>query len=295
MIKQTLYFSNPYHLSTRKSQLVISDKQNGTEKTRAIEDLGFVVLEHPNISFTQGVIRMMAENNTAVIFCDKKFHPCSMLLHLDTGYIQTEVFRHQLNAGLPLKKQVWQHTVKAKIRDQAALLAYYNQNSDALKHIATQVKSGDISNEEAKAARRYWPFLFGNDFTRERYGTAPNAALNYGYAILRAAIARALAGSGLHPTIGIHHRNRYNSYCLADDIMEPYRPYVDWIVKDMYDSNMNCTDLSKTEKARLLQLLSMDITIGDKKRPLMVGITETTASLARVFEGSGKKVKYPEF
>ncbi len=156
------------------------------------------------------------------------------------------------------------------------------------------MKSGDPTNEESKAARRYWPYLFGPGFIRERYGIPPNAALNYGYAILRAAIARGLAGSGLHPTIGIHHHNKYNSYCLADDIMEPYRPYVDLLVKTMHDNDMECGDLGKSEKAELLSLLGMDIKIGNKKRPLMVGVSETTASLARVFSGVGKKVRYPE-
>lgn len=293
MLKRTLFFSNPYHLSTREEQLVIADKNKGEEMTQPIEDMGFVVFEHPNITFTQSVMQLMAENNTAVVFCDKKHHPSSMLLHLDTHQVQTELFRHQVNAGEPLKKQVWQQTVKAKIRNQAGLLSKLGLGGEALNRIATQVKSGDATNEEAQAARRYWPHLFGKEFTRERFGVPPNAALNYGYAILRAAIARGLAGSGLHPTLGIHHRNKYNSYCLADDIMEPYRPFVDLIVKNMQDKQMDCADLGKEEKAELLGLLSMDIHIGNKKRPLMVGISETTASLARVFRDEGKKVSYP--
>lgn len=295
MLKRTLLFSNPYHLSTRNEQLVISNKDTGEVISQAIEDMGFVVFEHPNITFTQSVMQLMAKNNTAVIFCDDKHHPCSMLLHLDTNLVQTEIFRHQVNAGEPLKKQLWQQTVKYKIRNQAELLAHFNLNSEALKYIATQVKSGDSTNEEAQAARRYWPHLFGSKFTRKRFGISPNPALNYGYAILRAAIARGLAGSGLHPTLGIHHRNKYNSYCLADDIMEPYRPFVDLIVKNMFENGMDCADLGKTEKAELLNLLSMDVKIGNKKRPLMVGVSETTASLARAFKGEGKKLKYPEF
>ncbi len=294
MLKRTLFFSNPYHLSTRDRQLVIVDKDTGEEKTQPIEDMGFVVFEHPSITFTQSVMQLMAKNNTAVVFCDEQRHPCSMLLHLDTNLVQTQIFRHQVNASEPLKKQIWQQTIKTKINNQARLLARFNLSDSALKHIATQVKSGDTTNQEAKAARRYWPSLLGADFRRDRYGLPPNAALNYGYAILRAAIARALAGSGLHPTLGIHHRNKYNSYCLADDIMEPYRPYVDFMVKDMHDHGISCSDLGKPEKEKLLGLLSMDIIIGRKKRPLMVGASETTASLARVFRGESKRVKYPE-
>lgn len=294
MLKRTLFFGNPYHLSTKLDQLVIVNKDTGEERMQPIEDMGFVVFEHPHITFTQSVMQLMAENNTAVVFCDKKHHPSSMLLHLDTHQVQTELFRHQVNASEPLKKQVWQQTVKAKINNQAALLDYFELDGTALRYLSTQVKSGDTTNEEAQAARRYWPRLFGKTFTRERFGQAPNPALNYGYAILRAAIARGLAGSGLHPTLGIHHRNKYNSYCLADDIMEPYRPYVDLVVKQMVDDELNCEDLSTPEKTALLGLLSMDVHIGNKKRPLMVGISETTASLSRVFKGEDKKVKYPE-
>lgn len=294
MLKRTLFFGNPYHLSTKNKQLVIIDKSTREEKTQAIEDMGFVVFEHPEITFTQSVMQLMAENNTAVVFCDKTHHPASMLLHLDTNQVQTEIFRHQVNASEPLKKQLWQQTVKAKIRNQSNLLAHFNLNDEALKYICKQVKSGDITNEEAKAARRYWPNLFGRDFTRVRFGSAPNAALNYGYAILRAAIARSLAGSGLHPTLGIHHRNKYNSYCLADDIMEPYRPYIDLAVKNMYDNGMNCATLGKTEKAELLSILSMDIYIEKQKRPLMIGASQTTASLARAYKGEENKIKYPE-
>lgn len=293
MLKRTLFFGNPYHLSTELMQLMVANKETGEQQTVPIEDVGFAVFEHPHITFTQSVMQLMAANNTAVVFCDEKHHPCSMLLHLDTNQVQTELFRHQVNASEPLKKQLWQQTVKAKIRNQAAMLEKAGQSPDALLHLAKQVKTGDHTNEEAQASRRYWPQLFGTDFKRERYGEAPNPALNYGYAILRAAIARGLAGSGLHPTLGIHHRNKYNSYCLADDIMEPYRPYVDLTVHRMKEAGKECGVLGKEEKAELLNLLSIDTIIGNKKRPLMVGVSETTASLARVFRGEEKQVKYP--
>jgi CRISP-associated protein Cas1 len=293
MLKRTLFFSNPYHLSIRYEQLVAADKAAQKEKTVPIEDIGFIVFEHPQITFTQAVIQLLAENNTAVIFCDAKHHPNSMLLHLDTHTIQTELFAHQVKASEPLKKQLWQQTIKAKIKNQALLLDLLDREGEALHYISGQVKSGDTTGMEAFAARKYWQRLFPVDFTRDRYGIAPNPALNYGYAILRAAVARALAGSGLLATLGIHHHNRYNSYALADDIMEPYRPYVDMVVTEMLEQGLDTETLGNPEKAFLLELLGIDVMVGNNKRPLMVALSHTTASLARCFAGKTKKITYP--
>ncbi len=258
-----------------------------------VEDLGFVVLEHPMITFTQGVIALLAENNVAVVFCGENFLPCSMLLHLDGHQVQNERFRFQLDATEPLKKQLWKQTVKAKISNQARVLESICKSGEALRYKATQVQSGDVTNEEAQAARKYWPALFGKQFTRERFGAAPNPALNYGYTVLRAAVARALTGSGLLPTLGIHHHNRYNAFCLADDVMEPYRPYVDRLVLGMLEEKMDCEQLDTQQKAALLQVLTTDVRIHQRQRPLMVGLSETTASLARCFAGEGKNIRYP--
>jgi len=294
MLKRSLFFSNPYHLSTRYDQLVLANKEAGVVKTIPIEDIGFIVLEHPQITFTQSVIQLLAENNTAVVFCDSHHHPASMLLHLDTHTIQAELFRYQVQATEPLKKQLWQQTIQAKIKNQALLLDLLDRDGEALHFMSKQVKSGDTSAMEARAARKYWQRLFTVDFTRERYGGAPNPALNYGYAILRAAMARALAGSGLLATLGIHHHNRYNSYALADDIMEPYRPFVDMAVVDMIDTGLDVEDLGKPEKAYLLDILSMDVYLGRHKRPLMVALSHTSASLARCFGGEAKKLAFPK-
>ena len=295
MLKRTLYFSNPYHLSTRNLQLQITEKDSGEIKTVPIEDVGYIVFEHPHITFTQSVMQLLAENNTAVIFCDQKFHPSSMLLHLDTHYIQSERFKHQVNASEPLKKQLWQQTIKQKIKNQADLLTIQQKDASALYYKAKQVKSGDSSNEEAKAARKYWSLLFSSDFRRERFGDSPNPALNYGYTILRAATARALAGSGLLATLGIHHRNKYNSFCLADDIMEPYRPIVDETVHQMHHSRMNCLELDKVEKAELLNILTKDVIINKQTSPLMIALNKTSASLAQCFEGKRRTIYYPTF
>lgn len=294
MLKKTLFFNNAYHLSIKYNQLVITDKKTREKIQRPVEDLGFIVLDHPQITFTQSVMQHLAANNVAVVFCNKKHHPASMLFHLDTHQTQTEHFRAQVEASKPLKKQLWKQTVKAKIRNQAAVLDYTESDGDGLRYMARQVKSGDTTHKEARAAKHYWGLLFDENFYRRRHGPPPNNMLNYGYAILRAGVARALMGSGLLPTLGIHHRNKYNAYCLADDVMEPYRPYVDQHVWELAEAGPAPEDLTTEIKGELLEILSGDIIIGDKKRPFMVGVSETTASLARCFKGENRKIKYPE-
>lgn len=294
MLKRTLFFSNPYHLSMKLGQLEIADKKTGEIKTVPVEDLGFVVLDNREITFTQSVMADLAANNTAVVICNDKHLPASMMFHLDTNHVQNEIFRAQVDASGPLKKQLWQQTVKHKIRNQAAVLKHTGKDDEALLRIATQVKSGDTTNEEAQASRRYWSNLFGQNFKREREGMPPNPSLNYGYAILRAAVARALCGSGLLPTLGIFHRNKYNHYCLADDIMEPYRPYVDKMVWEQKNKHADYHNITTERKAELLALLSSDVIINDEKSPLMVALSSTTASLARCFHGEESKIVYPQ-
>lgn len=293
MLKKTLFFNNAYHLSIKYNQLVITDKNTRNKTQRPVEDLGFIVLDHQQITFTQSVMQHLAANNVAVVFCNKKHHPASMLFHLDTHQTQTEHFRAQVEASKPLKKQLWKQTVKAKIRNQAAVLDYTENNGDGLRYMARQVKSGDTTHVEARAAKHYWGLLFDEDFYRRRHGPPPNNMLNYGYTILRAGVARALMGSGLLPTLGIHHRNKYNAYCLADDVMEPYRPYVDQHVWELTEAVPVPEDLTTEIKGQLLEILSGDISIGNKNRPFMVGVSETTASLARCFKGEDRKMKYP--
>ncbi len=293
MLRRTLFFGNNYHLSTLNHQLKAASKEDGEIKSIPIEDIGYIVFEHPQITFTQSVIRLLAENNTAVIFCDEKFHPSSMLLHLDTNYVQTERFKLQIAASEPLKKQLWKQTIQAKIQNQALLLKKIRQNPTPLLTKRRMVKSGDISNEEAKAARIYWKLLMGDEFIRERFGAAPNAALNYGYAILRAAVARALAASGLLATLGIHHRNKYNSFCLADDIMEPYRPFVDEIVYEMQEQGYNTEVLGKEEKAALLKVLTVDTFFEKEVSPLQIALLKTTNSLVKCFKQEQRQLLYP--
>lgn len=292
MIKRTLSFSRPCTLSLKNNQMLIKMKDDPDfVRTIPVEDIGYVLLENQQISITLPLLNALAGNNAAVIVCTDKMMPNAMLLNLDSNSIQGERYREQMNASEPLKKNLWKQTVEAKIRNQAALLNKLDKDGDILKPYWQNVKSGDSDNREGIAAKLYWDELFGEDFVRYRTGDTPNEMLNYGYMVLRAAVARSLMGSGLLPAFGIHHRNRYNSFPLADDIMEPYRPFVDEIVFGLYASGE--TELNKEVKAEMLSLLCVDTVFDKITRPLEVGLSVTTASLAKCFSGEQKKIVYP--
>lgn len=309
MIKKTLYFGNPVYLSLRNSQLVIklpevekndslpdSFKQQ-SEVTKPVEDIGIVVLDHKQITITSGVLEALLENNSAVITCDSKSMPVGLMLPLYGNSTQNERFRQQLDASLPLKKQLWQQTIRMKIQNQAAVLYKCTEEDMKCMRIwADDVRSGDPDNLEARAAAFYWKNLFADveGFTREREGIPPNNLLNYGYAILRAVVARGLVTSGLLPTLGIHHHNRYNAYCLADDIMEPYRPYVDELVYGIVKSGICYEELTKELKAQLLGIPTLEVIIDGKRSPLMIAVSQTTASLYKCFSGELRRIAYPE-
>lgn len=312
MIKKTLYFGNPAYLSLRMGQMVIKLPEVETDSnlpdqikkqaeiTKPIEDIGVVVLDNRRITITQGLLESLLETNCAVITCDSHSLPVGLMLPLYGNSTQNERFRDQLDASQPLKKQLWQQTIKMKISNQAAVLATCTgKNSPTMLRWVDDVRSGDPDNVEGHAAAYYWKNLFAGidgleDFTRSREGEAPNNLLNYGYAILRAIVARALVSSGMLPTFGIHHHNRYNAYCLADDIMEPYRPYVDELVYSIVkDKGINNLDLSKEVKAQLLSIPTLDVVIGGKRSPLMMAVTQTTASLYKCFTGELRRIAYP--
>ena len=308
MIKRTLCFSNPAYLSLRNSQLVIKLPEVETNsslpegfkaeatKTIPIEDIGVVVLDNKRITITQGVLEALLENNCAVITCNESHLPIGMHLPLVGNSTQTERMRNQIEASLPLKKQLWQQTISAKILNQATILTQIRGSEvrNMLKW-ASEVKSGDSENLEARAAVYYWQNAFPmiENFSRSREGVSPNNLLNYGYAILRAIVARALVSSGLLTTLGIHHRNKYNAYCLADDIMEPYRPYVDRLVMQLYDKYPDCEELTKELKAELLQIPVLDVMISNKRSPLMIAVSITTSSLQKCYAGESRKIIYP--
>ncbi len=296
MIKRSLYFGNPAYLKTANEQLVIEMHDSGEAKTTPIEDIGLLVLDHQQITITQALLAKLLANNTAVITCDATHHPTGMLLNLDGNSLQSLHFQAQVEATVPLKKQLWQQTVMAKIYNQAVLLEQQREENKLLLNYAKEVKSGDIDNHEAKAAAYYWKRVFPDflEFRRERYGPPPNNLLNYGYAILRAVVARSLTASGLLPTLGIFHRNQYNAYCLADDIMEPYRPFVDRQVCAIVRANGRFLEMTPGMKKELLAVPAMDVQIDGQKSPLMNAVQRTTASLAKCFEGKSRKLLYPE-
>lgn len=301
MIKQTLCFSNPAYLSYHLGQLVI-DLPNETAQcqrkiTRPIEDLGVVIIESHAVTLTSALIAALLENNVALITCDSKHLPIGLHLPLCSNTLQSERFQSQINASLPLRKQLWQQTVIAKILNQGKILKKYNQReSGCMEAWSKVVKSNDSENIEGVAASFYWRNLFEDNphFKRERDSDGPNALFNYGYAILRAVIARSLIGSGLLPTLGIHHHNKYNAYCLADDIMEPYRPYVDDLVMSIIKINGECEKLTPSIKKQLLEIPVIDVRINGLKRPLMIAATITSSSLAKCFAGESRKLIYPE-
>ena len=309
MIKKTLYFGNPVYLSLKNAQLVIklpevvknSALPEGfkrmSEVTKPIEDIGVVVLDNKQITITSGVLEALLENNCSVITCDNRSMPVGLMLPLYGNTTQNERFRKQLDTSLPLKKQLWQQTIQAKINNQASVLKdCMDEEVKCMRIWATNVRSGDPDNLEARAAAYYWKSLFSDvdSFTREREGIPPNNLLNYGYAILRAVVARGLVISGLLPTLGIHHHNRYNAYCLADDIMEPYRPYVDELVFSLIQEYGKNAELTKEMKTRLLTVPTLEVIIGGKRSPLMVAVGQTTASLYKCFNGELRRISYPE-
>ena len=298
MIKRTLYFGNPAYLHKNNQQLKVLEPKTSNELGSVpIEDVGVVLLDNPQITITHALMAALLEQNTAIISCDSKHLPSGLMLPLDGNTLQSERFRHQINASEPLKKNLWQQTVKAKVENQSALFQRFAIDNKRLKALIPQIQSGDPDNVEGRAASIYWKLLFSEEnFTRNRYGEAPNAHLNYCYAILRSIVARALVGSGLLPTLGIFHRNKYNAYCLADDIMEPYRPFCDDLVYAIWkNGEIDSEEITREHKAKLLSIASVDVLFDKQKSPLMVGLSRTTNSLFECFRGDRRRIIYPEF
>lgn len=301
MIKKTLCFSNRAHLCCRNRQIIIKIDDPATgkpqEHTRPIEDIGVIVIESEQVTLSSYLISALLENKVAIIICNDKHMPAGLMLPLVGNTEQSEKYDAQITASLPLKKQLWQQTIAMKIRNQGAVLKKVN-NLEIGNMLAwsSQVRSGDPDNLEGRAAAYYWRNLFGEDsgFVRRQEGDDPNGLLNYGYAILRAVIARSLVASGLIPTLGIHHSNKYNAYCLADDIMEPYRPYVDLMVVNLIQKFHLPPEISKETKKHLLTIPTIDVKMGKLSRPLMVAASMTTASLAKCYLGETRKLVYPE-
>lgn len=296
MIKRTILVENKSSITTKNQQLIL--KSEIRESTIPIEDIGFLVLDHAEIYLSIPAMNLIIENNTAVIICGSNHLPNGMLLNLNSHHIQQEIFKNQIEASIPLKKQLWQQTIVEKIKNQGQLLEKMTANKNTFEFLASKVLSGDTSNMEGVAAQQYWKFfptpnLEKDGIKRERYGDYPNNFLNYGYAILRAATARALSGSGLLNTLGIHHKSKYNAFALADDIMEPFRLIVDEKVFDIMQ-RYNEQELNTAIKAEMLQMLTRTIYFKEEKSPLMVGLQKTASSLQQCFTGHRKKIKYPK-
>lgn len=294
MIKQTLFFTTPVSLSLKYNQIEIRCKDVEKFITRPIEDVGVVIVENQMVHFTVPLLNALADNNVAVIFCNAQCMPNTMLMPLESNTIQQEVYRFQTEASLPTKKRIWKEIIEYKIRNQAALLDILGRDGKVLKPYYMNVLSGDSDNREGLAAKIYWQQMYGKQFNRNRNGEAPNSLLNYGYAILRAAVTRALLGSGLFPAFSLFHRNRYNAFPLADDIMEPYRPFVDYVVNQMFESSLN-TCLNKETKQLLVKVLFSDVKINGQVRPLQVALSMTTASLVRALKNKKENIIYPSF
>lgn len=295
MIKRTLFFSHAVCLSARHKQLVIFSKETQEETLVPIEDIGFVIVENALVSLTIPLINELTDNNCALIFCNEKHLPFSMTMPLDCNEIQSQLFSAQINAKLPVKKKCWKQIVEYKIKNQGLVLKKYDLDFTKLVDFSKCVKSGDPTNMESQAAKFYWDNLFGKKWSRDRFGDFPNNYLNYGYAILRAATARALVGSGLLPTLGIHHHNKYNAYCLADDLMEPYRPFIDDEVIEYISTNPDEKELGLEFKKRILQVLVRDVKMGNLTRPMMVALSMTSSSLANALSNESEKLKLPDF
>lgn len=294
MLKRTLVFSSPMVLSLKNQQLVISYKDFQDEKqTVPIEDIGVILLENQQTNITLPLLNALVENEVQVVICNNKGMPNAMILGMDSNKMQGEILRNQIACGEVLKKQLWKQVVEAKIRNQASVLNSIGEEGNILKPFYTNVKSGDADNREGIAARIYFQHLFGESFVRNREEPGINALLNYGYSILRAATCRAIVSSGLLPAIGIYHHNRSNAYPLADDLMEPFRPFVDGIVYDLVMRGEE--ELTKSVKGDLINILYTDTVFNNVKRPLSVGLSMTTASMVKCLSKEQNKISMPAF
>lgn len=296
MIKRTIVIESPSYLNLKMDQLVVRREGETVDKSVPIEDIAVLILESHQVTITNALLSALLKEQVAVIGCDEKHMPIGLWMPLEGNTLQSARFQMQMEVSVPLKKQVWSQLIKSKIENQAHVIQLTGQNAEPLYRWAKEVRSGDPDNLEARAASYYWRAIFGDSqFKRERFGGPPNHLLNYGYAILRAIVARALMASGLMPTYGVHHRNQYNAYCLADDIMEPFRPFVDFHILKAAENLEVLDELDRAWKLELLKIPTLDVIVKNTKSPLMVAVSKITASLVKVYEGEVKKLDLPSF
>jgi CRISPR-associated protein Cas1 len=296
MIKRTIEISTgPTYLHLKYGQMKLS--RDGDElHSIPIEDIGVLVLSHPAISYTQGLFMELLDNNVAVLFCNHRHLPEGLLLPFQDNQIHSKRLRLQVNTTKPTKKRMWQQIVRAKIKSQAWLLIEKHGDDAGLQKLIPKVYSGDPKNVEARAARTYWKFLFPEtDFRRRPEEGHLNSLLNYGYAVVRAAVARSLTAAGLHPSMGVHHHNKYNPYCLADDMMEPFRPFVDEIVFDIYiERETTKVQLVQSIKKELLRVLTMEVEVKDLGYPFLESLHLMAASAVKCFANEEKQLAIPK-
>ncbi|NQX80399.1 MAG: type II CRISPR-associated endonuclease Cas1 [Flavobacteriaceae bacterium] len=294
MIKRTVYIGNPAYLKLRNGQLVVQEPEGDIKGTVPIEDIAMLMLDNYRITISNQLLIQLQSNNSVVISCDAQHLPFGMMLPLYGHTEYSEKLKYQLNVAEPLKKQLWKQTIVSKIKNQEFVLKKSKREFERMSYYIENIKSGDTSNMEAKAAKYYWKNIT-DGFIRDREGSAPNNFLNFTYSVLRSIVARALVSSGLLPVLGIFHKNKYNPYCLADDIMEPYRPFADKLVFDCVNKYGEIEKLSKEHKEYLLSIATHDVVIDKVNRPLMVAVSITTASLYKCYTGERRTIKYPTF
>lgn len=283
--------SEGQHLGRKRGLMTVSC--NGAETGRVpLDDIGVLLCNARGLTYSNDLLIQLAKRGTAVVLCGNDYLPVAWLWPLEGHHVQVLRMRCQLEAPLPLRKRLWQATVRAKIVQQRMTLEMLGKPNVGLDELARRVKSGDPENMEAQAARLYWPSLFGRGFQRERFGEMPNPLLNYGYTVLRSATARAVAGAGLHPSLGIHHHNRYDAMCLVDDLMEPFRPAVDYRVAKLVQSG--CNDVTPEAKQTLVGVLAADMRTERGTTPLETCLERTAQSLAQSFENKQASLSFPE-
>lgn len=283
---------SPARLSVQTENLVIQ-RENQPSTMLPLNEVAAVILSHPQIMASHAALAGLASRGAMVVVSDQRHMPAAMLLPLETNVLQAERFLRQAQASLPTQKRLWKQIVRAKVREQGRLLDRLEAQDHGLLALCSSVRAGDAANIEAQASRRYWPALFGGNFKRERDAADQNRLLNYGYAVLRAIVARAICGAGLHPGLGLHHHNRYNPFCLADDLMEPFRPLVDASVVAWVKAHGADAPVDRAFKAALITPLMGRWISGGEARTLFDWMARLAVSLVGVYMNEARELAIP--
>lgn len=294
MSLRVVFVSAPAVLKLLDNALLVEKPGGGAGKV-PVEDMAVLILDGDEIELDHALLAQCVSKGVAVVVCDAKHLPSGLLLPLAGHSLHTSTLRDQIAAGVPAMKRTWQSIVRAKLHAQADMLRHADRDHEYIRRMISLVRSGDPDNIEATAAARYFEALFGEEFYRAREVDGINSVLNYGYAIVRAIVARALVGAGLHPALGVHHRNQYNPFCLADDAMEPIRPMVDRIAWELIQVDAVPDELYPQVKRKIIGALSGFVRFDGKRYPLLVGVERYAASLRRaICEGEDLIAPIPD-